>query len=96
VIILKVKDTNWSWLIRDKDIQQVLRNLENINMSVTETFGKYQLHICHSFKMMGSTYYDLRSKDLISACNEADDIAREEFTRMHDWNTRLIDELGDN
>jgi hypothetical protein len=92
---MKVENTNWSWVRKEEDNKMATRNLENINMSIVETFGKYKLCICHSFKMTGSTYYELKSKDIESLCNEADDIAREEFTRMVDWNTRLCIELGD-
>ena len=92
---MKVTNTNWFWVSKEKNIQHVARSLENINMSIVETFGEYRLNICHSFKMMGNTYYDLRCKDIESLCNEADDIAREEFTRMVEWNTRLCEELGD-
>ena len=92
---MKVGNTNWSWVRKEDDNKMVTRNLENINMSIIETFGKYRLHIGHSFKMVGNTYYNLRSKDIESLCNEADDIAREEFTRMVEWNTRLCNELGD-
>lgn len=92
---MKVENTNWAWFSKEEDIKHATRNLENIKMSVTEKFGKYRLNIGHSFKMTGNTYYDLKSKDIESACNEADDIAREEFTRMADWNTRLVIELGE-
>ena len=92
---MKVKNTNWAWLTKEKGIQHMLRSLKNISMSIMETNGKYTLRICHHYLMTGNTYYDLKSKDIESLCNEADDIAREEFTRMVDWNTKLCKELGD-
>jgi hypothetical protein len=93
---MKIENTNWSLLSDEKDVQCAIRSLQNIKMTITETFGKYKLTIGHGFIYIGNVYYDLKSKDIVSACNEANDIAREEFTRLVEWNTRLIQELGDN
>ena len=94
---MKVDNTNWYWFSREKDIEHAFRKLDkDLTMNITERFGEYRLHIGHSFKTLGNTYYNLRSKDMESACHESDDIAREEFTRFIRWNEELIEKLGDN
>lgn len=93
---MKVGNTNWSWLTKEEGVQHAVKSLNHIKMSVAENIDKYVLRIGRSYKYVGNTYYDLKSKDMESACNEADDIAREEFTRLVEWNTKLIQQLGDN
>jgi len=97
-VYMKVESTEWYWITKEENIRHLSRIINQglIQMSIIESFGRFRLAIGHSFKFHGNTYYDLKSKDIVSLCNEADDIAREEFTRMAEWYTDLIKELGDN
>jgi hypothetical protein len=92
---VKVENTKWSWISKEEGIQHAARSLNNINMSVTEDFGKYRLRIDHGFKFVGNTYYELKSKDMVTACLEADEVAMKEFKDLMEWNTNLIEELSD-
>ena len=95
---MKVEGTMWSWISQEESVRHLIRSLNNghIKMDILETGKQFALIIVHSFKMVGNTYYPLKSNDIVSLCNEADDIAREEFTRMVEWFTGLVKELGDN